>query len=268
MTGAAMERALRKAREVARESVAPSSSAPVARERGVLFSPPMVRAILAGLKSQTRRLVNPQPREAIDVGAAVAAFIDRRPHFDSVAGRVVGTRDVTILCPLGSPGDRLWVREAWRAPHWLNDRPPRDVPAGTPIAYLADEAKAGDPAGKYRHARFMPRRFSRITLEVTEVRVQRLQAISDQDAIAEGVTATEDPPTWKVLNKDGSAYDCYVEPDRRPGDGIHAYVKNAPLACLNRTAVENYSRLWDDINGPGAWALNPWVWAVSFRRAA
>ncbi len=195
------------------------------KERPILFSAPMVRALLAGTKTQTRRPVKtqacilgeefPGPRGADGFSRAYLMHreCDRKAMLD--------------LSPYGQPGDRLWVREAWRAALAYELTPPRDIPPGTPIAYQADGAGTLPHinVGKLRPGMFMPRWASRITLEITEVRVERLQDISEADAAAEGVTT--DP------------------------------------AC---PAYDAYAALWDEINGAGAWEANPWVWAVSFKR--
>lgn len=131
------------------------------RERPILFSGPMVRALLDGRKTQTRRVVKPQPVDPFDgaqLRTAVSAY--------ALAGP----------CPYGEPGDRLWVRETWAKAGEQGDR----------VEYRADTA---DPkAGKWRPSIFMPSWASRITLEVESVRVERLQDISEADARAEGVT--------------------------------------------------------------------------------
>jgi hypothetical protein len=193
----------------------------------ILFSAPMVRAILAGHKTQTRRVLKPQPYELCE------GEIPKQLHI--------------------SVGDCLWVREAWRTHRSWDADPPRDIIPASPILYEADavDLQSRIDAGKYRHARFMPRWVSRLTLTVTDVRVQRLQDISRDDAIEEGIVQTwgdffDNPPDWaiKSVNQHGSA------------SGSHIYD--------NRTSVENYRELWNHINGPGAWDTNPWVVAYTF----
>lgn len=191
------------------------------KERGILFSAPMVRALLDGSKTQTRRALRDQ--DPVDLGAARhGVHLAKRPVHDH--GTVVGHRMVPVHCPYGVPCDRLWVREAWRAELTFDDVPPRDIPPGSPIAYEADGTD--NPiiaAGRYRQARFMPRWAARLMLDVTEIRVQRLCSIGQGDACAEGAPAPIEPLGW-------------------------------------------FEQLWEEINGPGSWALNPWVWAVSFER--
>jgi hypothetical protein len=193
----------------------------VMAERGILFSAPMVRAILAGTKTQTRRVVKPQPERDHRGVMMWPLGPHRRIGFE---GKDVHP-DLHEYCPYGVPGDRLWVREAWRAPSCIDDLMPSEIPAGYSISFTANGGQQYN--GRPRPGMFMPRWASRITLEVTGVRVERLQDIRDDEAIAEGCT----------------------------GDGLI-------------DPSEEYAALWDSINGRGAWATNPWVWCVSFRRLA
>lgn len=194
------------------------------KERPILFSAPMVRAILDGRKTQTRRVVRGQ------VGA-----------LDRGQPTIVGGP----ACPYGAPGDRLWVRETWAAIDERGEAVSRrtrhvDQNCGDRLVYRADDRVLTE---QWRSPLFMPRWASRITLEVTTVRVERLQAITEEDACAEGVTQT----------------------DGRWWDGAPHAVKGTPRALP--TAREAFADLWDAINGKRApWSSNPWVWVVSFRR--
>lgn len=151
------------------------------RELPILFSAPMVRALLAGTKTQTRRIVKARDLEWMDVHQGL-----REP-------------DNAERCPYGQPGgDRLYVRETWAAPHAYDHLPPRLIPQDARIHYAATEDRGGL---LWRPSIHMPRWASRITLEVTGVLVERLQEISYEDARAEGVefwrndgTLTELPP--------------------------------------------------------------------------
>jgi hypothetical protein len=140
-----------------------------------------------------------------------------------------------IRCPYGIPDDQLHVKESWATEKHHDALPPRDVPRTARIHYLADGPKPSW-AGRSRVARFMVRWMSRITLELTDVRVERLQDITEEDARAEGVTPFPDDPSG----------DCW-------SDGKH------------RTAF-NY--LWNKMHGwvPNAFDANPWVWVLGFRR--
>lgn len=210
------------------------------KERPIIFSAPMVRAILAGKKTQTRRVVKLKPWQQIeerDDGAPWPWMYD-----DDRAG------DHWLPCPYGQAGDRLWMREAW-------DFIPEGGP-GTPncagIRYWADAGyELRTPPltfnpmlygeEKVRPSIHMPRWASRITLELTSVRVERLQDISEADAVAEGVT-----PKW--------------EP------GCSGRLMEAIGGFSFRPAASAYADLWESLHGPGSWDANPWVWVVEFGR--
>lgn len=176
------------------------------RERPILFSGPMVRALLDGTKTQTRRVWK-MPRgcswyEGHGGEAAGMVQDDEGPAWWHVSEQ---------RCPYGQPGDRLWVREAWRTEPALDPCPPREIAmVGAPVQYEAGP-HADVLGGKLRPSMFMPRSLARITLVVTDVRVERLQDISEADAIAEGVEA-ERPDTavgayewlWEAINGPGS----------------------------------------------------------------
>lgn len=199
------------------------------KARPILFSAPMVHALLAGTKTQTRRAVKPQ-----------ADSIERHDGYpDEWSPWKGGERGASILCPYGAPGERLFVRETgWQRP----ERSARDMREGAdtwrPYEYDADGLTEADHeqlkawGWKRRPSIHMPRAYSRITLEVTGVRVERLQEISEADAMAEGVN-------WEEF---------------------------AGLARF--TARKLYGELWETINGAGSWAANPWVWVVEFKRLA
>ena len=180
------------------------------KERGVLFSAPMVRALLDGTKTQTRRLCK-------------AA----KSHDDGEDYR----GDIRIVSPYGQRGDLIWVKETWAAPHAFDPMPPRLIPAGTRFHFRATVDAGGL---LWRSSIYMPRWASRITLEITDVRVERLQKISEADAVAEGWTK---------------------QPERSDDPQVHA-----------DAARDWYSELWESANGAGSWDANPWVWVVSFRR--
>ena len=199
------------------------------KERPILFNGPMVRAILEGCKTQTRREIKNNP-------LLNAGFTD---EFILLPGNASA-----FVCPFGVVGDRLWVKEtfaAWyrtciEAPleyeviagnlsQWIEERGQQDVQ----IAYRAD---GEDDEGGWRPSIFMPRWASRITLEITDVRVQRLQEITEEDARAEGChpKINDSLPDW--------------------------------------TAKESFKILWDSLNAKRGldWDKNPWVWALSFKR--
>ena len=222
------------------------------KERPILFSAPMVQAILDGRKTQTRRVVKPQPTEF--VGGPGVTLRDGSPAPLVPLDDSVEPYGREIVCPYGQPGDRLAVRETFYARgHWTkrySEKKRREewhfvdetMGTGKTYRYEADEKlprrkrELHEVGWWKRPAIFMPRAASRITLEITSVRVERLQDISEADAQAEGVT------------DDGSLVTDLDGKDR--GGTIAAY-----------------ATLWEVINGVGSWDDNPWVWVVSFKRA-
>lgn len=177
------------------------------KERPILFSGPMVRAILDGRKTQTRRIVKPQPtNDYVTFMPLSSELVGVTKHGGPIDNRG------WLHCPYGKTGDRLWVRETWCP----------DVEPYT-FRYKAD---GGEPLERWRPSIHMPRWASRITLEVVSVRVERLQDISEEDALAEGITLVE----------------------------------------RGTSPVDQFNKLWESINGPGSWEANPWVWVVSFKR--
>lgn len=194
------------------------------KERPILFSAPMVQAILAGTKTQTRRIVKPQP----DAWCGGTLCVQFTPD-DQRLGRL----GKPILCPYGVPGDRLWVRETWAVSHVIDHLKPREIQKGAGIVYYTATENTGGMM--QRPSIFMPRWASRITLEITDVRVERLQEISEEDALAEGA----------------KPYLLPVHPARE-----------------SLRYVEGFAQLWEQINGPGSWDANPWVWAINFRRTS
>lgn len=212
-------------------------------DRPILFSAPMVRALLAGTKTQTRRVLKVPgimggrypiypPEEAIELGSG--EFRSGVFHYAS-AGALSGPYSIDFAV-----GDRLWVKETWRTWRIYDEFAPTKLPALSPVFHEADRDNC-DRHGKARVSIHMPRWASRLTLTVTDVRVERLQDISRGDAIAEGLTHKPGviEPDWWML----------PEP-------LHQGTWLSPVAA--------YRFLWDSINGPGAWDANPWVVAVSF----
>ena len=198
------------------------------KEKPILFSGPMVNAILDGRKTQTRRAV----KHCTQNSAA------SRPYFPGgyKQGKFVEPTD----CPYGQPGDRLWVRETWGRGYTYG--------GGDPVFWyradgesrfeqkpsvICDYTRPPDNA-KWKPSIFMPRWASRITLEITDVRVERLRDISEEDSWEEGIhDLAADNEQW----------------DGDPDQGRKTF-------CL----------IWQSINGKGSWEQNPWVWVVSFRK--
>jgi hypothetical protein len=211
------------------------------KERPVLFSAPMVRALLEGRKTQTRRLVKFAHAAEVDAWADCGDGL-WEVGFHAGGGSVAGMG--RIRCPYGLAGDLLWVRETWAAPNEdVRDEVVyrADFPAGSEADERAVKRMARTVMVPWKPSIHMPRWASRITLEVTDVRVQRLQDISRDDAISEGFTAD---PMPGVLIRDG---------------------KKEPTTVSFFDPLAWYAHLWDAINGSGSWKANPWVWAISFK---
>jgi hypothetical protein len=209
-------------------------------EKPILFSGPMVRAILEGRKTQTRRVVKPQPWEdesGLDLQCLEyePTIIIRGMEEPGIPVYGFSSLERGWVSPYGRPGDSLWVREAWNTWATLDHIAPRDLPRNTGIAYAADmENPKVEACGKIRPSMFMPRWVSRINLEVLKIRVERLQDISQDDAKAEGVS-----------------FDMGIK-----------------WQSKDDTTIGLFGELWDSINearGFG-WNANPWVWVVEFKR--
>lgn len=216
------------------------------KERPILFSGPMVRALLDGSKTQTRRIVKPQP----PMGTRdVFTFHHPSPRTHYWAFDGDSLLDWAYPCPQGDVGDRLYVRETWQhSNHPLGPYEPDchvfyradylDDPLGADLERSADGIRR-----QWRPSIHMPRAASRITLEVTGVRVERLQDISEDDAKAEGARLYA---AANELSHGGWSHDEWH---------VHA------------SAKESFIRLWDGLAAPRAdWQSNPWVWVVEFRR--
>ncbi len=224
----------------------------------------MVRALLAGTKTQTRRTLKPQPPAECSIHYMLGneswlPADDRAPlrhHWEAWGGPLFHARPpkalaggFTVRCPYGVPGDALWVKETHRFDFAYDHLKPTEMPGSAAVFYSADDGKVGDGfPGKTRVSLHMQRRFSRLTLRVTEMRVERLNDISEADALAEGIT-------YRAVD---SGY---------PGAPLQdAYFFGGGNDDGNTSAVGAYRALWEIINGPGSWAANPWVWAVTFQR--
>jgi hypothetical protein len=215
----------------------------MSKERPILFSAPMVRAILEGRKTQTRRPAG--NRKHPDFGCDMTpAELQREDFLAGERAHIVHRAN-----PFGQPGDQLWVRENCQG--WAYEA------GGHAVRYPADGGyrEIGDGLAEYmrwvdlccyagkEHAIVpsihMPRWASRILMEITDIRVERLQDMTPEDAIAEGV----------VRNKPNNLAIFSV-----PGTDIEKL-----------GSVAAYAALWESINGPGSWDANPWVWAVEFK---
>lgn len=219
------------------------------RERPILFSGAMVHSIRADRKTQTRRVAKPQPWCPV-VGPRHPVKIDRHGidrHGDEYEGRI---------CPHGRQDDRLWVRETWAETDRYCGTPVVTYRAGGCIAVGRDGALGPDmllptyawpdtpEPDRWRPSIFMPRWASRITLEIIDVRVERLQDISEADAVAEGVSRDAE---GRWLDYENEAMGGYFD---HPTHG----------------ARSSFQSLWHSINGRESWIANPWVWVIEFRR--
>lgn len=214
------------------------------KEIPILFSTAMVQAILEGRKTETRREVKPQPQPiATEVVASDQwkgkDFVARFPY-----DREPVVYEVTNLykCPYGQPGDVLWVRESFTTP-FLYDGAEQDF-------YYRADFDTSTPhvrhitGCKWSPSIHMPKAAARIWLEVTEVKVERLQDITEDSAKAEGVFEYEDETFKNYFKKKGL----------RAQDGVE---------CL--LAKGSFQSLWCSINGIESWTANPWVWVIKFK---
>lgn len=219
------------------------------KERPILFSAPMVRAIIDGRKTQTRRVVKPQPAlngnwmEWCHKGVLITEQNVAWHPFAEGFPRALASKGLGYLCPYGQPGDRLWVRETWM-PDGPRDGTWDDFAffgcKGSPFSMIPEQYRTpahvihraswdGSEMTGWKPSIHMPRWASRITLEITGVRVERLKDISDADAAAEGFVDEGTGREWK-------------------------------------SGRQRFGELWESINGPGSWNANPWVWVVEFKR--
>lgn len=216
----------------------------VMKERPILFSAPMVRALLDGTKTQTRRIVKCFKHYV----PAEEREIDCVTDSDGLPSRVdmIGED----LCPYGETGDKLWVKETWFTQPYHDHQKPTEIPVGAGLFYNATDKIRGVQTPKLRPSLFMCRWMSRIQLEITRVRVERLNDISEADAIAEGIESNaivsngrRELPVWRdYAQKNFDPFEWFSSPR------------------------DSYRTLWESINGAGSWAVNPWVWVIEFRR--
>lgn len=240
--------------------------------RPILFSPAMSTALLAGTKTQTRRIIAPQP-DAIETYNYASGPRAGKPYevlrcYDPPAKFKPCASGWSVDCPgpfkiPGKPGDKLWVRETYyQRGHWepvpgartKGDRQKwAFIPADATVLFDSPSAyRKGrhhlDPhtiAWHKRLARFMPRAYSRTTLEITAIRAERLQDISNEDAEEEGVKPIADvvpPPPWMSTAPDTVGIVQYLD------------------------FITNYRALWESLHGPASWQENPFVWVITFKK--
>ena len=210
------------------------------KERGMIFNAEMVRALLSGRKTQTRRIIKPQP-EATLSGSLSGKWLSR-PLNGLLLPKI---EDIAIHCPFGSVGDRIWVREAFRVHSRATDVATLVYKASernswTEQTHRVPVSVCNKPATpeKWTPSLHMPRWASRILLEITDVRVERLNAINEHDAQAEGVAKLR-----------GGFWKHY-----QPGWTQHQL-----------SARGSFVTLWKSIYGDESWNTNPWVWVIKFK---
>ncbi|MBT0725114.1 hypothetical protein HH682_11950 [Rosenbergiella sp. S61] len=203
------------------------------KERGIIFNGEMVRAILSGRKTQTRRIITPQPELTVGSGFSWKGAIFGAGSDDRETNR----NFAHVRCPFGKVGDRLWVRETFTF----------GMCTESTLAYRATHKPSDLQEGwyetiKWRPSIHMPRWASRITLEITDIRVERLQDISTRDALAEGLHQL--PASGRYCLAPGMQY----------------------FGEVSHSSKEVYSWLWESIYGQDSWQSNPFVWVVEFKR--
>lgn len=226
------------------------------KERPILFSTPMIKAILEGRKTVTRRVIKPHPVPCNHEGYVEAVWkndptkwkaFDDHPDrwYCSYCGNGVDYGGNGMKCPYGKPGDVLWVRETWSKIHYEG--------VDENLTYIFKADWTGDAVkGIWKPSIHMPRAACRLRLEIVSITVERLQDITEEDAIREGILFYDDSilgRRFKDYEADASAY----------GHPDHDY----PTLS---TARESFFTLWQSINGPESWNANPWVWRIEFKR--
>lgn len=225
------------------------------KESPILFTGEMVRAILDGRKTQTRRILKVQPLPPVTRWIMHDHWWVPKGVNDAVQQQFISTWPNALKCFYGQPCDRLWVRETWAIGvstdnSWHSENG-RIKSIAEPQRYARRYAADGTEGfyGKWRPSIFMPKWACRLWLELTDVRVERLQEITEADAIAEGVK---------------------VCPNMNGREGTTGYVwPGSPYdlsGLCHSSAITAFSQGWESINGADSWADNPWVWVLTFRR--
>lgn len=202
------------------------------KEHPILFSTPMVTAILQGRKTMTRRIIDPQPESGKFPQSELDGFYWKNKFYLPKYER----KDISLVdnSKFGQPGDLLWVRESFS--FYLDA-----------ILYKADEPHVFKNV-KYKPSIFMRKDYSRIWLQIEEIRVERLQDISEKDAINEGIERIGGN-AYKVYS------DCFSQYPKPKDDGVR----------ISFSSRYSFSTLWAKINGPESWIQNPYVWVVKFK---
>ncbi|HDU4693671.1 ASCH domain-containing protein [Klebsiella pneumoniae] len=230
------------------------------KERGMIFNGEMVRALLDGRKTQTRRIMKAQPSEDFTpMNMALEAdykarwytpgIVDKDGYLQPAGKEVFGVANENegYSCPFGAVGDRIWVRETWA--RYNIDQDSHDM------AYRTTIPEDWPESGRWRPSIHMPRWASRILLEITGVRVERLNAISEEDAQREGVHTEVWDQT--VVARNYAARDEFFQ---FWSEDMPHYVE------MNQLYRSSFRSLWESIYGAENWLANPWVWVIEFKR--
>lgn len=214
------------------------------KERPILFSTPMVQAILEGRKTMTRRVVKDEPKGEPWI------FSNMEEDHAWFKWNLPPSSFVSRKCPYGQAGDILWVRETWCDYNDGYSEEHAHLKSPEPHYLYRADCKEFEKAKIWRPSIFMPRSACRLRLKITDIKVERLQDISEEDAIAEGIE-------WKIKYPEESPntkyYRDYLFADR--------------LAFgIGFKAKQSFRSLWHKINGEESWNANPWVWVVSFQK--
>lgn len=246
-------------------------------ERPIIMTSDSINQIIHSGKRQTRRVVRPQPpaewhepEEGIAWRGPGAGFTGRQRVIvgEHLGEPIVGEEDVAFpvaVCPYGVPGDRLWVKETWARVGVVTDPESGyvegafDDPNGR-VWYASDFADDWEPGRMSREERgftwrtpiFMPRKLSRLTLVITEIRAERLQEISEIDALDEGIVREELPR----------------DPDNFHPPGSYGFIAIKGRGIIHQTPQQAYQQTWDALNAKRGfpWSSNPWVWCITFEQ--
>lgn len=235
------------------------------KTRPILMSAPMVNALLAGRKTQTRRIIKPQPDET---GVYENAMAPGMGALNNVWAIKEDGKFRKIKCPYGKRGDFLWCRETWLC-HGKGD-------SGIYLSYFADKAEENfwvayheqekfplaNHMNEWRPSIHMPRAASRLTLEITDIRAERLQAISDADAQAEGVFFKD--YGRRCFHPAGDTAICPAPDEHHPQKEGWMWKDTVSSDQCLHSPRNAYGNLWASINGYESWSANPFVWVLSF----
>ena len=235
--------------------------------KGLILSAPMVHARREGRKTCTRRIMNPQPPAIWDKCKAVVNgdgdtigwcfYNSADPDFHGYLNRK--------HYPHYLPGEEVYIKEAWRTLEEFDTLRPSELPATPAIWYLVSNPPPIDTMlkmqwGRYRHARFMPERFARDHAVITDVRAERLQEITPEECLKEGIDLPI--PLNCDISPPPDGYDKW--PKSKQEEWIGGMARTVYFARLNdvQDHLDTYRTLWESIHGPGSWDANPMIWRI------